>query len=153
MTIKEEKWFHRFFVFVGGVSAALLLQIIQYPFGKLQKIHLSRLEVFDIYNRASINGLHPHKLPHDAKPTVKSAYLGFTKWRPFNIYYHSYVDTFRHVQFIHKSTGATCRWLYKGFLRNTLAIIPGTTAGLLLLEAMRNKLSESENSPQFFFPG
>lgn len=147
MSRKEEKWFHTTFLFVGGVTAAFLLQLVQYPFLKLQKIHFSRLEAFDIYNKAMSNSNRSIKKP--TSPTVaippKSTKIRVSpgNQRLFHIYYNSYLDTFQHVYFIHKNTGAVCRWLYKGFVRNTLAIIPGTTAGLLLLEYMRNRLIES----------
>lgn len=48
--------------------------------------------------------------------------------------------------FMQRSRKETLAWLYKGFVRNTLAIIPGTTAGLLLLDYMRSKLRNSEDN-------
>ncbi|SCW02671.1 LAFE_0F11760g1_1 [Lachancea fermentati] len=144
MSQREERWLHKLFLFTGGVSAALLLQTIQYPFLKLQKIHLSRLEAFDMYTKAS-SSAPTHIAPQYS--TSKAELWTRIKLRPSNqrlfyIYYNSYLDTFHHVYFLHKNTGSLCRWLYKGFTRNTLAIIPGTTAGLLLLEYMRNSLSD-----------
>ncbi|CUS20957.1 LAQU0S02e02256g1_1 [Lachancea quebecensis] len=155
MSAREESWFRKAFVFVGGVSAALLLQIIQYPFAKLQKMHLSRLEVFDMYVKAKTSDeVKPLFSKDVSKPNPTKIKLGPKSGRLFHIYYHSYLDTFQHLSFIQKNTGSTVKWLYKGFTRNTLAIIPGTTAGLLLLEVMRNKLSEnvagaSPQSPKF----
>ncbi|SCU99176.1 LADA_0H18030g1_1 [Lachancea dasiensis] len=145
MSLREENWFHKIFVFVGGVSAALLLQVIHYPFLKLQKIHLSRLEAFDIYTKAAANSQKNGNVQWKPEPELDNIKIKLKprNKRLFHIYYHSYLDTFQHVYFIQKSTGSTCRWLYKGFIRNTLAIIPGTTAGLLFLEVMRNKLGEA----------
>ncbi|SCU91338.1 LAME_0E12112g1_1 [Lachancea meyersii CBS 8951] len=144
MSAKEQKRFHQAFVFVGGVSAAFLLQVIQYPFLKLQKIHLSRLEAFDIYMKATSNqsGSQPYQRSPRLNEGITRIRIKPGNQRLFHIYYHSYLDTFQHVYFIQKSTGAICKWLYKGFCRNTLAIIPGTTAGLLCLELMRNKLGD-----------
>ncbi|CEP62254.1 uncharacterized protein LALA0_S05e01332g [Lachancea lanzarotensis] len=144
MSATEQKRFNQVFVFVGGISAAFLLQVIQYPFLKLQKIHLSRLEAFDIYTKASSKLSTPNNLQTQARAGGATTRIKIkpTNQRLFHIYYHSYLDTFQHVYFIQKSTGAICKWMYKGFFRNTLAIIPGTTAGLLCLELMRNKLGD-----------
>ncbi|SCU98200.1 LAFA_0G16270g1_1 [Lachancea sp. 'fantastica'] len=144
MSAKEEKRFHQAFVFVGGVSAAFLLQVIQFPFLKLQKIHLSRLEAFDIYTKATsvLSKNENLQAQVGSSGATTRIQLKPTNQRLFHIYYHSYLDTFQHVRFLQRSTGATFKWLYKGFFRNTLAIIPGTTAGLLCLELMRNKLGE-----------
>ncbi|KAM3160201.1 hypothetical protein ACU8KH_06538 [Lachancea thermotolerans] len=152
MSTREESWFRKAFVFVGGVSAALLLQMIQYPFAKLQKMHLSRLEVLDMYSKAKIaDEAKPTTSTISPKPNHTRIKLRPKSRRLFHIYYHSYLDTFQHIYFIQKNTGSTLRWLYKGFTRNTLAIIPGTTAGLLLLEVMRNKLSENVSEPSSKF--
>lgn len=147
MNKKESKWFQRVFIFVGGVTAALFLQLIQFPFSKLQKVHLSRLEAFDIYSKATKHNEYLSKLS-DSQSSIK---IKIRKGNPrlCHIYYNSYVDTFEHIFHIHKNTRKTIVWLYKGFMRNTIVTIPGTTAGLLFLELMRNKLGESiENASQ-----
>lgn len=145
---KEERWYNRVFIFIGGVTAALLLQSVQYPFNKLQKIHISRLEAYDIYLknlsdekpnlRSSGDGkLATESIPHSRIKIPRNKRL-------FHIYFNSYLDTFEHVFFFMKrSKRETIQWLYKGFTRNTLATIPGTTAGLLLLDHMRSKLGEA----------
>lgn len=140
MSPKEEKWFQRIFIFGGGVTAAFLLQVVQFPFNKIQKVHLSRLEAFDIYNRslAEKSEVPTSTIPSSVKIRVKKP-----SSRRIHIYYNSYMDTFEHIHFIHKNTHSLLKWLYKGFVRNTLAIIPGTTAGLLLLDYMRTSVEES----------
>ncbi|CAH00067.1 uncharacterized protein KLLA0_E22749g [Kluyveromyces lactis] len=137
---KEEMWYSRVFIFIGGVTAAFVLQSVQFPFLKLQKIHVSRLEAYDIYLK---------NLPSTSSTTIGN--IPNTKIRipkgssRFHIYYNSYLDTFEHVFFFMKrSKRETIAWLYKGFTRNTLAIIPGTTAGLLLLDYMRSQLRSPE---------
>lgn len=147
---KEERWYSRVFIFVGGVTAAFVLQVVQYPFQKLQKIHISRLEAYDIYlknlpskdanKEGKGNPTVSHMIPNTkiVVPNEKTR---------FRIYYNSYIDTFEHVFFfMQRSRKETLAWLYKGFVRNTLAIIPGTTAGLLLLDYMRSKLRNSEDN-------
>lgn len=136
---KEEKWLNRAFIFVGGVTAAFLLQVVQYPFKKIQKIHQSRLEAFDIISR-SVN-YQPLTAPSISKAT--KIWVSEPASRRLHIYYNSYLDTFEHVLFIHRNTNSMLRWLYKGFARNTLAIIPGTTAGLLMLDYMRSSFEQS----------
>lgn len=135
---KEEKWLNRAFIFVGGVAAAFLLQVVQYPFRKIQKIHQSRLEAFDIFNRSLTGQPSPKSITDATKIWVSEPAS-----RRLHIYYNSYLDTFEHIHFIHKNTNSLLRWLYKGFTRNTLAIIPGTTAGLLMLDYMRSSFEQS----------
>lgn len=146
---KEERWYSRVFIFIGGVTAAFVLQLVQYPFLKLQKIHVSRLEAYDIYlKNLPIKNLNSGSQIVETIPNTKIV-IPKDK-RRFHIYYNSYLDTFEHVFFFMKrSKKETIAWLYKGFLRNTLAIIPGTTAGLLLLDHMRSKMSESVDKRRF----
>lgn len=136
---KEEKWLNRAFIFVGGVTAAFLLQVVQYPFRKIQKIHQSRLEAFDIFNKSFAHQSSPVKPISNATKIFVSQPAS----RRLHIYYNSYLDTFEHIHFIHKNTRSLVKWLYKGFTRNTLAIIPGTTAGLLMLDYMRSSFEKS----------
>ncbi|QLQ82573.1 hypothetical protein HG537_0H03360 [Torulaspora globosa] len=136
---KEEKWLNRAFIFVGGVTAAFLLQVVQYPFKKIQKIHQSRLEAFDIVSRS----LNYQPLTASSISKATKIWVSEPASRRLHIYYNSYLDTFEHVRFIHKNTNSMLRWLYKGFTRNTLAIIPGTTAGLLMLDYMRSSFEQS----------
>ncbi|CAR30830.1 ZYRO0E03344p [Zygosaccharomyces rouxii] len=141
MSPQEEKWFQRTFTFGGGVTAAFLLQVVQFPFSKIQKVHLSRLEAFDIYNRTLFK--NAEAAPVTTTPPSMKIRVRSPNSRRLHIYYNSYMDTFEHILFIHKNTNSLLKWLYKGFMRNTLAIIPGTTAGLLLLDYMRSSVEET----------
>ncbi|AGO12300.1 AaceriAEL060Cp [[Ashbya] aceris (nom. inval.)] len=132
---REKQWLQRSFVFGAGVTAAFALQLVQYPMLKLQKVHLSRLEAFDIYQKAVSNMRDQSTL----EPQISKIRLRGGNTRLLHLYFNSYIDTLEHVASISKSTGMA-RWLYKGFLRNTLAIIPGTATGLLVLEYMRTSL-------------
>lgn len=140
MSPKEEKWFQRTFTFGGGITAAFLLQVVQFPFSKIQKVHLSRLEAFDIYSRSLLK--NSETVPVATSPSIKIR-VRSPNSRRLHIYYNSYMDTFEHILFIHKNTNSLLKWIYRGFVRNTLAIIPGTTAGLLLLDYMRNSVEET----------
>ena len=111
--VHDSKYVNRAIIFVSGVTSAILLQLIQYPMGRVEKVHQQRLEALDL----------THK--------------------PYN---HAYRETWAHLYRIHRGStlpgSKRCplllsRWLYRGFLRNTLAVIPGTTAGLLFLNYLR----------------
>ncbi|AET37597.1 uncharacterized protein Ecym_1364 [Eremothecium cymbalariae DBVPG len=142
---RELEWFQRSFTFVGGVTAAFFLQLIQYPMLKLQKVHITRLEAIDIYQKAVENksNSYPVKSLQAAKLKVRPRDTGL-----IHLYYNSYLDTFEHIKFLNKNTSIR-RWLYKGFIRNTLALIPGTTAGLLVLEYMRSNLDDELDVRKF----
>lgn len=124
-TEKKFKFLKTSFVFLAGMTASLSLQIIQYPITKIQNIHLSRLEAFDIYNTS---------LSDYGKPKTRS--------RMLTIYYNTYLDTMEHVLFIQSNSKLSWyNWLYKGFSRHALSTIPATTIGLVVLETLRTKLA------------
>ena len=115
--VRDSKYVQRAIIFVAGVAAALLLQTIQYPLGRIEKVHQQRLEARDLLGQP---------------------------------YTNAYSETLAHLRRIHKGNlpanspalRKRCpllltRWLYRGFLRNTAAVIPGTTAGLLFLNYLR----------------
>ena len=141
ISAKEEKWIPRAFIFVGGVSAAFLLQVVQYPFNKVQKVHFTRLEAFDIYNKST---LHQASLSKGLQRNSSNFKIKYSYSNHFRIYLHSYIDTFYHIKFIHQNINGLVKWLYRGFTRRTLATIPGTTAGLLLLDYMRSSLENDQ---------
>lgn len=112
---------HTTFILFAGASAALCLIGVQYPFNKIQKIHLSRLEALDIYNEN----------------------LNVGKRRFFKIYYKSYIETILQVEsMVLKSHLTFFEWCYKGFVRNALSTIPATSIGLLVFEILRQRLSD-----------
>ncbi|EDO16051.1 hypothetical protein Kpol_1067p23 [Vanderwaltozyma polyspora DSM 70294] len=146
---REKKWISRAFIFAGGVTAAFFLQVIQYPLTKIQKIHFSRLEAFDIYNKSLLK--NPNSFENYFQKSTNSLIRGNKNTKlphlpPFRIYLNSYIDTLLHIHFIHKNTNDLVRWLYKGFTRKTLAVIPGTTAGLLLLDYMKTSLENEQSN-------
>ncbi|KAG0686927.1 GDP/GTP exchange factor for ARF [Pichia californica] len=108
------------FVLFAGASAASALIAVQYPFNKVQKIHLARLEALDIFNEAN---------------KIESS-----KW--FRLYYNSYKQTFDILMARKMKSGMTWpQFMYKGFTRFTLTNIPATSIGLLVFEITRQKLS------------
>lgn len=108
------------FVLFAGASAASALIGIQYPFNKVQKIHLARLEALDIFNEAN---------------KIESS-----KW--FRLYYNSYKQTLDILTARKTKSGLTWPvFMYKGFTRFTLTNIPATSIGLLVFEITRQKLT------------
>ncbi|CAH2352567.1 hypothetical protein CLIB1423_07S02498 [[Candida] railenensis] len=119
------------FVLLAGASAAFSLLAVQYPISKIQKIHLSRLEMLDNYNAS-----HAAQFPTRRK-------------RPFiKLYYNSYIDTYYQiVKYKRKSKLTWFQLGYKGFVRNALTAIPATSVGLLVFEIMRTKMSDDLDEP------
>lgn len=104
--------------FNAGVSAAFFLQVIQFPINKILKVHVSNLQM-----QSELNfNILTKSLKHN-----------------WSIYSSSYINTFKNIKALYTKEKCTfAAWSYKGFWRNTLAIIPGTTASLLALEYLRN---------------
>ena len=120
---ESSKWFKGSFMLAAGTVAAFFLQVIQYPLGKVQKIHQERLEMLDISSRNQFKGHY------------------------FRIYRNAYWNTFKHLGEIRQNEHTrVIRWLYEGFLRNTLAVIPGTTMGLFFLDYLRTKIERDQNN-------
>lgn len=111
------------FILLAGASAAFMLLAVQYPIGKVQNVHLSRLEALDIYNSS--------RKQSQRRPFIK-------------VYYNSYIDTYYQLKNIKmKSKMSWFQLGYKGFIRNGLSTIPATSIGLLVFEIMRTRLSDS----------
>ncbi|KAG0672451.1 hypothetical protein C6P45_001913 [Maudiozyma exigua] len=121
--IRDSKYIHHSIIFVSGVTAALILQLIQYPITKIERIHHKRLEAID---------------------TLATTYKA-SGWRSkhVHLYRNAYGETFTHLRQIHAGKHLQfTKWLYKGFTRNTVAVIPGTTAGLLFLNYLRSQTEQ-----------
>lgn len=118
--LRDSKYIHYSIIFVSGVTAALILQLIQYPITKIERIHHKRLEAID--NLASVYRANGWRSKH------------------IHLYRNAYRETFTHLRQIHSGNYLQfTKWLYKGFTRNTMAVIPGTTAGLLFLNYLRSQ--------------
>lgn len=116
--------FPTFVLFAGGV-ASLALQIVQYPLGKIQKLHFIRLEAIDVANKAHTPA-----------------------WQ---IYLHTYSKTFKQVrrQSVKDAGGSIIRWLYTGFWWSSLVSMPSTSIGLVVFEIMRLRYSSTDDTSPF----
>ncbi|RPA74796.1 mitochondrial carrier [Ascobolus immersus RN42] len=119
------------FLLLGGLSAAVTSQIVQYPIDRLQRVHYTRLE--------SIDWLHtdPADLAKSETGTARP------RQNLFQRYHHSYIETFRQCKLQAKKRGLGWkRWFYKGFLGNTVRTVPSTAAGLVVFEVVRRYYGE-----------
>ncbi|ODV82569.1 hypothetical protein CANARDRAFT_10429 [[Candida] arabinofermentans NRRL YB-2248] len=108
------------FILLAGASAAFSLLAIQYPFNKIQKVHLTRLEALDLYN--------------EANHLERKAF--------YKLYYNSYIQTFEVMLARYKKSHLSLfGFFYRGFVRTTLTSIPATSIGLLVFEISRQRLS------------
>ncbi|KAK9473472.1 mitochondrial carrier domain-containing protein [Dipodascopsis tothii] len=109
-------------VLVSGAAAAVMLQAVQFPLGRLQSLHLTILEGIDhaAYRRS-------------ARGAVQ-------------LYVHAYGELYRQACRLKDVGGARSwpRWLYKGFLRSTVSMLPSTSIGLFVFEIMRIRFLESD---------
>lgn len=122
-TIKPHFALEPCFLLGAGVAASLAQQTIQYPLGIIQNLHYGRLEYLD--HQATLRHSRPQMLRH---------------------YYHAYQETFKRCQKRASRSGGWMRWLYTGFLRNSVRQVPSTSAGLVIFELMRRKYATAADT-------
>jgi hypothetical protein len=105
------------FLLLAGIAASITQQLIQAPLNLIQNIHYERLE--------SLDYLAKHDKPGGSR-TLKN-------------YYHAYEKTFEQCQQQAQMAGGWRKWLYRGFILNTLKQVPSTSAGLIVFELVRRK--------------
>ncbi|KAK9457768.1 mitochondrial carrier domain-containing protein [Dipodascopsis uninucleata] len=120
-------------IIVAGAAATTALQIVHYPLTKLQTLQFSILEGIDFNNSNENNSNKSSKKP--------STLFGKTT---FGTYYNVYREVFRQAKAL-KNVGyhkSWVRWLYKGWLRNTVTTLPSSSIGLFVFEIMRIRYVE-----------
>ncbi|KAK9493308.1 mitochondrial carrier domain-containing protein [Lipomyces doorenjongii] len=123
----------------AGAAATIALQIVQYPLSRLQNIHLTILESID-FNTIYLHEREQQKA--QAKETVP--YTRTARRELLRTYIDAYQQMFRQVRTL-KNVGkqkSWLRWLYKGFVRNTLTAVPSSSVGLFVFEIMRIRYME-----------
>lgn len=108
------------FLMGAGIAASIAQQVIQHPLGVVQELHYERLEALDY--QAALNHTRREMLRH---------------------YYHAYRETFQDCRLEAAQAGGWRRWLYRGFLVNTIKQVPSTSAGLIIFELVRRKYSST----------
>ncbi|KAJ5476950.1 Mitochondrial substrate/solute carrier [Penicillium diatomitis] len=104
------------FLMMAGVFASVAQQTIQHPIGRVQDLHLGRLEYLD--SQASMDPSRRQML---------------------RIYYHAYQETFKRIRRKAARAGGLRAWLYRGFAGSALRQVPSTSAGLVIFELVRRR--------------
>jgi hypothetical protein len=104
------------FLLLAGIAASITQQVVQAPLNMIQNIHYERLESLD------------YRSKHDS---VGSKVL--------KNYYHAYEETFKQCRRQAGMAGGWRKWLYRGFIINTMKQVPSTSAGLIVFELVRRK--------------
>lgn len=110
------------FLMLAGIAASISQQIVQHPLNLIQNVYYKSLAFLD--SQAKIN-------------QPKTAML--------RSYYGAYRKTYDQCLVYARRSGGWRRWLYKGFLVNTIKQVPSTSAGLVIFELVRRRYgSEAE---------
>lgn len=104
------------FLMLAGVVASVAQQMIQYPLSIIQDLHFGRLEYLD--NQASL-------VP--------------SRQKMLRLYYHAYQETFKRCVKKAARSGGWHRWLFRGFVRDSIRQVPSTSAALVIFELVRRK--------------
>lgn len=104
------------FILLAGVTASIAQQSVVYPLSNIQQVHYERLELLDRQTKKA--------------PCTRSV---------MNVYYHAYEKTMQQCRNEATSVGGWRKYLYRGFLMNTLRQMPSTSAGLIVFELVRRK--------------
>lgn len=107
------------FILMAGMAASITQNLVQYPLSAIQDIHYGQLESLDY-----------------------AARLEHRPWKAFRVYYHAYQKTFEQCRHHSRRYHGWRRWLYRGFLWNTIRQIPSTSAGLIVFEIFRRKYAD-----------
>lgn len=110
------------FLLLAGVTASVAQQIVQHPITRIQDVHYGRLESLDY-----------------------QAQMEKRKRSMFRLYYHAYEQTHEQCLRQAKRVGGWRRWLYHGFLWNTIRQTPSTSAGLIVFEIVRRKYADTSD--------
>ncbi|KAF8426603.1 mitochondrial carrier domain-containing protein [Tirmania nivea] len=102
------------FLLLAGVTASVMQQAISFPITQLQATHYSRLESLD------------YKMKLES-PLKEERYA------------HSYGETLEQARYQASRAGGWRRWLFRGFVGQTVRQVPGTSAGLIVFELVRRR--------------
>ena len=104
------------FLLLAGIAASVSQQLIQHPLSLIQNVHFKSLNYLD--GQAQID-------------QPRTAML--------KKYHQVYQRTYQQCVGYSKRAGGWRRWLYKGFLANTIKQVPSTSAGLVIFELVRRR--------------
>ncbi|KAF3941706.1 hypothetical protein ABW19_dt0203708 [Dactylella cylindrospora] len=125
ITIIQPHWaLEPLFILFAGASASFASQAAFHPLNQIQNVHMNRLEDIDRANAKVAAGLQKH------------TYGWWTR------YSHAYEKTFLDCRNLASANGGWGRWLYQGYLWNTIKSTPSTAAALIVFELVRRKFGE-----------
>lgn len=140
------------FILTAGALAAVSVQLVHYPVGKIQKLFLMRLESLNAIAKTTRAA---------ARPSMLREGTGLLTRR--GIYKRTFQQATKMVHKHQKEldlpiptkpsgiVGMWTRWLYSGFVRATLSTLPSTSLGLIVFEIMRIKYAtDLENHNDVF---
>jgi hypothetical protein len=128
------------FILAAGAFAAVSVQLVHYPVGKIQKLFLMRLESLNAIAKSTSTA---------AAPSMLREGTGLLTRR--GIYKRTFKQAGKIVRKHQKELGLPIptkpsgialmwtRWLYSGFVRATVSTLPSTSLGLVVFEIMRIK--------------
>ncbi|KAH7041369.1 mitochondrial carrier domain-containing protein [Microdochium trichocladiopsis] len=116
------------FLLFAGMSASFAQQFVLHPLTHIQVRHWDHLEDLD----AKVNRLRDSAAADPNKP--------HRRFRMLRAYYRAYQETFAwcKTEAAREGLGVT-KYLYRGFLWNTIRQVPSTSAGLIIFELVRRK--------------
>ena len=110
------------FLMLAGIAASITQQLIQHPIGLIQSVHHQALAALD-----------------------KQVHLDPSRIKVLQTYYSSYWKTYQRCLILVDRNGGWRRWLYRGFIWNTIKHVPSTSAGLEIFELVHRRYgSEAE---------
>ena len=107
------------FLLLAGMSASVMLQLIQQPLTRVQEVYFGRLQ--------SLNRL--------SKGCLSSAQVRKNNAMAYKKTYEKWLAQAR-------ATGGWKTWLYRGLMMNTLKQVPSTSAGLVIFEMVRRRYAD-----------
>ena len=108
-----------FFLGFAGIAASISQQLIQHPFDLIQKVHYKSMGFLDEQARLD-----------QPKPAMLRDYLS------------TYVKTYQQSSNHARRSGGWRKWLYKGFLVNTVKQVPASSLALVIFELARRRYSD-----------
>ncbi|KXJ88910.1 mitochondrial carrier domain-containing protein [Microdochium bolleyi] len=116
------------FLLFAGISASFAQQFVLHPLTHIQVRHWDHLEDLD----AKFDRMRDSAATSADKPK--------RRFRMLRAYYRAYQETFAwcKTEAAREGLGVT-KYLYRGFLWNTVRQVPSTSAGLIIFELVRRK--------------
>ena len=111
------------FLLLAGASASVVQSLIQYPMNLIQEIHYQRIDALDRLARQRVSAVEMLKG-----------------------YWVAYRRTGRICARMAQRAGGLRRWLYQGFMMNTLRQVPSTSAGLIIFELVRRRYADDREA-------